>query len=138
MGDPVPSTINCDPAEFLKCLFVAKMFLRDHILTEITELVNKRDGILQDLGSHVRVVLSTADAYAKFLAKHSRTSGARILREKTVDVAILDEAQAYELDQVMACIAAPGPGDNKVKTVGPESSDHLPLSQMDPGAMDQR
>jgi hypothetical protein len=86
-------------------------------LTEITELVNKPDGILQDLGSHVRVVLSTADAYAKFLAKHSRTSGARILREKTVDVAILDEAQAYELDQVMACIAAPGPGDNKVKTV---------------------
>jgi hypothetical protein len=87
-------------------------------LTEITELVKKRDGLLHLLASQVRVALSTADAYAKFLAKQSRTSAARILREKMIDVAILDEAQAYELDQVMACIAAPGPGDNKVKTVG--------------------
>jgi len=67
--------------------------LRAHIELEIEGLVKTRDHLLQEIGQDVHVALSTADAYAKFLAKQSRTNAARILREKGIEVAILDEAQ---------------------------------------------
>ena len=71
-------------------------------------LLRPREKLLSDLGVPIEVAVSTADAYAKFLSKNARSSGAKILKERKVSVAILDEAQSYELDQVLAITAAPG------------------------------
>ena len=55
----------------------------------------------------MRLVLATADAFAKFGARASSGATSRIMRQKTIEVAVLDEAQAYEIDQVTACVCAP-------------------------------
>jgi hypothetical protein len=112
--DAAPSAII---TEFLEVITAAKMILREDIRLEIESLVKTRDDLHQQIGRDVHVAASTADAYAKFLAKQSKNNAARILREKSINVAILDEAQSYELDQVMACVGAPGPGNQTVKTV---------------------
>ena len=54
----------------------------------------------------LRLVLATADAYAKFGALSFSGIASRILRQKTVEAAVLDEAQAYENDQVVACLSS--------------------------------
>jgi hypothetical protein len=112
-SDAAPSAIT----SFLEVIAEAKIILRAHIELEIQGLVRTRDDMLQEIGKDVHVAVSTADAYAKFLAKQSRSNAARILREKVIEVAIFDEIQSYELDQVMACVGAPGPSDMTVKTV---------------------
>ena len=91
---------------YLLALFDAKLILREHIVMEVDELLSKREELVLELAEPVRVVLATADAYTKFLSKCARGAAAAIFREKVVEVAFFDEAQAYELDQAAACLSS--------------------------------
>ena len=62
--------------------------------------------MLELIGEPVKLVLATADAFlfAKFGARSSSGGASRPFRKKTIEVAVFDEAQAYEIDQVVACV----------------------------------
>jgi hypothetical protein len=92
---------------WLDALLQAKNVLKEHIQVEITDLRSGYEPLLRELGELVKLVLSTAHAYAKFICKSSNSAAVRILREMDVDVAISDEAQAYEID-VGACLSGGG------------------------------
>ena len=77
--DAAPSAITTD---FVDVITDAKMILREHIQLEIEGLVKTRDALLEVIGQDVHVAVSTADAYAKFLAKQSKTNAARILKPR--------------------------------------------------------
>ena len=64
---------------YLLAMFDAKLTLRDHILMEVEELLNKRAELILELAKPARVVLATADAYTKFLSKCTRWGGNRHL-----------------------------------------------------------
>ena len=89
---------------FLKALNLAKEQLKRHIECEVCEFIGQHGQLLQILGEPVKLVLATADAFAKFGARASSGAASRILRQKTIEVAVFDEAQAYEIDQVTACV----------------------------------
>ena len=61
--------------KYLAALFDAKLLLRQHIEMEVVEILNKRDELISVFAEPVRVVLATADAYAKFLSKRSGRGG---------------------------------------------------------------
>ena len=89
---------------FLKALNLAKKDLKRHIVCEVCEFIGQHGELLELLGEPVKLVLATADAFAKFGARASSGATSRILRQKTIEVAVFDEAQAYEIDQVTACV----------------------------------
>jgi hypothetical protein len=89
---------------FLEVLNIAKTVLKQHIVCEVTELMGQYDEMLELIGEPVKLVLATADAFAKFSARSSSGGASRLLRNKTIEVAVFDEAQAYEIDQVVACV----------------------------------
>ena len=93
-----------DSTTFLKALNLAKEQLKRHIECEVCEFIGQHEQLLQILGEPVKLVLATADAFAKFGARASSGAASRILRQKTIEVAVFDEAQAYEIDQVTACV----------------------------------
>ena len=97
MNRPTDST-------FLKALNLAKKDLKRHIVCEVCEFIGQQGELLELLGEPVKLVLATADAFAKFGARASSGATSRILRQKTIEVAVFDEAQAYEIDQVTACV----------------------------------
>ena len=68
--------------------------------------------LLEVIGGPVRLVMVTADANAKFRSRCYSGITSRILRKKTVEVAVFDEVHAYEVDQVIACLSS-----NSVQTV---------------------
>jgi hypothetical protein len=88
----------------LEVLNIAKTVLKHHIVCEVTELMGQYDEMLELLGEPVKLVLATADAFAKFGARSSSGGASRLLRNRTIEVAVFDEAQAYEIDQVVACV----------------------------------
>ena len=94
---------------FLEVLNLAKSVLKHYILCEVTELMVQYDEMLELLCEPVKLVLATADAFAKFGARSYSGGASRLLHNKTIEVAVFDEAQAYEIDQVVAhvCVTAP-------------------------------
>ena len=56
---------------FLEVLSIAKTFLKQHIVCEVTELMGQYDEMLELIGEPVKLVLATADAFAKFSARSS-------------------------------------------------------------------
>ena len=97
MNRPTDST-------FLKALNLAKKDLKRHIVCEVCEFIGQHWELIELLGEPVKLVLATADAFAKFGARASSGATSRILRQKTIEVAVFYEAQAYEIDQVTACV----------------------------------
>ena len=81
-------------------------------MCEVSELMGRYGELLEILGAPVKLVLATADAYAKFGSRSYAGGASRILRQKVVEVVVFDEAQAYEVDQVTACLSG-----SSVKTV---------------------
>ena len=89
---------------FLRALNLAKKNLKRHLVCEVCEFIGQQGELLELLDEPVKLVLATADAFAKFGARASSGATSRILRQKTIEVAVFDEAQAYEIDQVVACV----------------------------------
>ena len=56
---------------FLKALNLAKQDLKRHIVREVCELIGQHGELLELLGEPVKLVLATADAFAKFGARAS-------------------------------------------------------------------
>jgi hypothetical protein len=91
---------------FLEVLNIANTVLKQHIVCEVTELMGQYDDMLELKGEPVKLVLATAGTFAKFGARYSSGGASRLLRNKTFEVAVFDEAQAYEIDQVVACVCS--------------------------------
>jgi hypothetical protein len=115
LQSPMPDDLRI--TQYLDALWAAKLALRDFILMEVEQLVKPRDSIIAELGMPVQVAVATADAYAKFLSKNAKSIGAKILKSKQIEVGIFDEAQSYDMDQVLAITAMPGPQDAYLKTI---------------------
>ena len=74
---------------YLEDLFLTKQVLRQHILLEVASILGERDAALKSIARRARVVLATADAFTKFVAKCSSGPASAILKEKKVEVAFL-------------------------------------------------
>ena len=72
---------------YLEDLFLTKQVLRQHILLEVTSILGERDAALKSIARRARVVLATADAFTKSVAKCSSGPASAILKEKKVEVA---------------------------------------------------
>ena len=73
--------------KYLEDLFLTKQVLRQHILLEVTSILGERDAALKSIARRARVVLATADAFTKSVAKCSSGPASAILKEKKVEVA---------------------------------------------------
>ena len=63
---------------FLKALNLAKEQLKRHIECEVCEFIGQHGQLLQILGEPVKLVLATADAFARFGARSSSGAASRI------------------------------------------------------------
>ena len=97
MNRPTDST-------FLEVINLANTVLKHYIVCEVTELVGQYDKMLELLGEPVKLVCATADTFANFRAQSFSGGASRLLRKKTIEVAVFDEAEAYVIDQVVACV----------------------------------
>jgi len=81
----------------------AKLSAYLYISTEVKDVVNARDALVHELTTDVKVLLATADAWCKMVAKAAASGLAKtVAAQKETAVMIVDETQSYQLAAVTA------------------------------------
>ena len=82
---------------------MAKMSAWAYTNTEVKDVVNARDALVHELTKDVKVLLATADAWCKMVAKAGARGLARtVVSQKEIAVMIVDNTQSCQLAAVTA------------------------------------
>ena len=118
---PLPPGLQ-DEQRFIDDVVSAKAYLAHHVMLEVQDINGNYATLVETIGDPVRIVLSTADAWCKFTSKCMGGACAHVLKSKVIHVAVLDEGQAYDVDQACACLA-------KLRTAAVFGDQHQVLDQ---------
>ena len=90
----------------------------EHMTTLVTEVAQAREDVVLEVVSRTRVVVATMDAYCKYKAGRLRGVARCVLDKLRTKLALVDESEAYALDQAVAGLG----GIGAFETVGPSAT----------------
>ena len=79
-----------------------------YMITLVTEVAKAREGVVPELVSKTRVVVATMDAYCKYKAGRLQGVARGVLDKLWTKLALVDEFEAYLLDQAVAGLGGKG------------------------------
>ena len=80
----------------------------EHMITLVTEVAKARADVASEMVSRTRVVVATMDAYCKYKAGRLQGAARRVLDKLRTKLALVDESEAYALDQAVAGLGGKG------------------------------
>ena len=81
---------------------------REHMITLVMEVAKARAGVASELVSRTRIVVATMDAYCKYKAGRLQGAARGVLDKLRTKLALVDESEAYALDQAVAGLGGIG------------------------------
>ena len=80
----------------------------EHMIMLVTKVIKQRANAVSKLVAETRVVVATMDAYCKYKAGALVGEARGVLDQLRNKVALLDESQAYHIDQAVAALGGLG------------------------------
>ena len=80
----------------------------EHMVVLVTEVLKERPGVVAEVAANVKVVVATMDAYCKWKSCDLHGMARGILDKLQTNVALLDESEAYSIDQSLAAMGVLG------------------------------
>ena len=80
----------------------------EHMVVLVTEVLKERPGVVAEVAAKAKVVVATMDAYCKWKSGDLHGVARGILDKLQTNVALLDESEAYSIDQSLAAMGGLG------------------------------